>query len=227
MQCLPRKLAAEGLGTALLLAAIVGSGIMADQLAHGMPALVLLCNALATGAILTVLITFLAPISGAHFNPAVTMAMVIRRDMSLATAFAYVAVQIVGAVLGTMLAHAMFAQPLLQASVIPRSGGGMWLAESVATFGLVLTILGTLRFRPDAVPSAVGLYIFSAYWFTSSTSFANPAVTLARTLTASVSGIAAEHAPAFILAQVLGAIVAAFFCRWLFACPPEVRAPSR
>jgi glycerol uptake facilitator-like aquaporin len=211
-----RRLVAEGLGTAFLLAAIVGSGIMAERLAGGNVAIALLCNSLATGAMLYVLITVLAPISGAHLNPAVTLAFVVSSAIGTATASAYVVCQIIGAVLGTWIAHAMFEVPILEVSATARAAPGLWLAEAVATFGLVLTILGALRWKPEAIPAAVGLYIVSAYWFTASTSFANPAVTVARSLTDTFSGIHPAGAPAFILAQLAGAGVASVFCRWLF-----------
>jgi glycerol uptake facilitator-like aquaporin len=216
-----RSLAAEGLGTAFLLAAIVGSGIMAERLAAGNVALALLCNALATGAMLVVLITIFAPLSGAHFNPAVTLAMAVRREIAPGAALAYVAVQIGGAILGTWLAHAMFDQAVLQLSTTGRNGMALCLAEGVATFGLILTILGALRYRPEMIAASVGLYIFAAYWFTASTSFANPAVTIARALTDSFAGIAPQDAPGFIAAQIAGALLATALAPWLFASPAE------
>ncbi|MGH6865515.1 MAG: aquaporin [Methyloceanibacter sp.] len=216
MPTLSRRLVAELVGTALLLSAIVGSGIMAERLAGGNIAIALLCNSLATGAILYVLITILAPLSGAHLNPAVTLAFLIRGSIETAVALAYVASQLSGAVLGTWLAHAMFALPIFELSTTERAGASLWLAEVVATFGLVLTILGALRWKPEVIPAVVGLYIISAYWFTASTSFANPAVTLARSLTDTFSGIQPAGAPAFILAQLAGAAVASVFSRWLF-----------
>ncbi len=221
MRGLLRSLAAEGLGTAFLLAAIVGSGIMAERLADGNVALALLCNALATGAMLVVLITILAPLSGAHFNPAVTLAMAVRRDIAPVTALAYVVVQIGGAILGTWLAHAMFDQAVLQLSTTGRNGLALCLAEGVATFGLILTILGALRYRPEMIAASVGLYIFAAYWFTASTSFANPAVTIARALTDTFAGIAPQDAPGFIAAQIAGALLATALAPWLFASPAE------
>ena len=187
---LPRKLVAEGLGTLLLLATVIGSGIMAENLAGGNDAVALLGNTLATGAILAVLITMLGPISGAHFNPAVTLAFVLRREIDARTAAAYVGVQVVGGLAGAVLAHAMFDMDLLQVSTKARTGMGQWLAEGVATFGLVATILATLKARPSAVAAMVGLYISAGYWFTASTSFANPAVTVARSFTDTFSGIA-------------------------------------
>ena len=210
-----RRLVAEFLGTALLLATVVGSGIMAERLAGGNVALALLGNTIPTGAILFVLITMLGPVSGAHFNPAVTLAFWMRREIKLNEALAYVGVQIIGAIMGTLVAHAMFEEILLQISANIRNGPAQWLSEGVATFGLVATILGTLRWRPEAVPTAVGLYITAAYWFTASTSFANPAVTIARSLTDTFSGIAPENAPGFILMQFVGAAVATGLMAWL------------
>ena len=210
-----RRLVAECLGTALLLATVVGSGIMAERLAGGNVALALLGNTIPTGAILFVLITMLGPVSGAHFNPAVTLAFWMRREIKLNEALAYVGVQIIGAIVGTLAAHAMFEEILLQTSTNIRNGPAQWLSEGVATFGLVATILGTLRWRPEAVPTAVGLYITAAYWFTASTSFANPAVTIARSLTDTFSGIAPENAPGFILMQFVGAAVATGLMAWL------------
>jgi len=212
---LSRRLVAECLGTALLLATVVGSGIMAERLAGGNVALALLGNTIPTGAILFVLITMLGPVSGAHFNPAVTLAFCLRREIKLNEALAYVGVQIIGAIMGTLVAHAMFEEILLQISANIRNGPAQWLSEGIATFGLVATILGTLRWRPEAVPTAVGLYITAAYWFTASTSFANPAVTIARSLTDTFSGIAPENAPGFILMQFVGAAVATGLMAWL------------
>ena len=210
-----RRLVAECLGTSLLLATVVGSGIMAERLAGGNVALALLGNTIPTGAILFVLITMLGPVSGAHFNPAVTLAFWLRREIKLNEALAYVGIQIIGAIMGTLVAHAMFEEILLQTSTNIRNGPAQWLSEGVATFGLVATILGTLRWRPEAVPTAVGLYITAAYWFTASTSFANPAVTIARSLTDTFSGIAPENAPGFILMQFVGAAVATGLMAWL------------
>lgn len=214
---LNRRLAAEALGTGILVAAVVGSGIMALKLAGGNLALALLCNTLPTGAILIVLITIFGPISGAHFNPAVTLVMGLRGDIDRNTAFAYVAAQIIGGCLGTLVAHAMFDLSLFQFSVTARTGIPQWLAEFVATFGLIATILGCLRFKPEAVPVAVGLYITSAYWFTASTSFANPAVTIARSLSDTFAGIAPGDVPGFLIAEVVGALAAAYVFGWLFA----------
>jgi glycerol uptake facilitator-like aquaporin len=214
---MPRRLAAEGLGTALLLAAVIGSGIMGERLAGGNDALALLGNTLATGAALVVLITIFGPLSGAHFNPAVTLAFLLRRELSLGVAVAYVAAQISGAIAGVFVAHAMFAEPILQVSTKLRGGPGQALSEIVATFGLIVTILGALRFRPDFTPVAVGLYITAAYWFTASTSFANPAVTLARSLSNTFAGIAPASAPIFIVMQFLAAAAATAGCGWLFS----------
>ena len=210
-----RHLASEALGTGLLVATVVGSGIMAERLTDDV-ALQLLCNALPTGAILVVLITTLGPVSGAHFNPAVTLAFLIRREISGIRALAFALAQIAGGVAGTFLAHLMFAQPVIQASTTVRTGGAMWLAEAVAAFGLVLVILAGIRQRPEAVPWLVGLFIGAAYWFTSSTSFANPAVAIARGVTDSFSGIRPMDVPGFVAAELIGAVAASLFARWLF-----------
>lgn len=212
---LPRRLAAEFIGTAFLLATVVGSGIMGENLAGGNAAIALLGNTIATGAILVVLILVFGAISGAHFNPGVTLAFLLRRQITPGAALAYVAVQIVAAVCGVLAAHFMFAEPLLMLSTHARTGAGQWFAEFIASFGLLATILGCLRFRPDAVPYAVGLFITAGYWFTASTSFANPAVTIARTLTDTFSGIAPGDAPAFIAAQLAGAVAATVIFGWL------------
>ncbi|HEX3365226.1 MIP/aquaporin family protein [Phenylobacterium sp.] len=212
---LGRRLTAEGLGTALLLAIVIGSGIMGERLAGGNQAIALLGNTLSTGAGLVVLITIFGPISGAHFNPAVTLAFAVRRELPARLALAYVAVQLVGAILGVFAAHAMFAEPILQVSTKLRDGPAQAWSEFIATFGLLATILGALRFRPDFTQVAVGLYITAAYWFTASTSFANPAVTLARSLSDTFAGIAPASAPAFIVAQLLGAITAVAVFGWL------------
>ena len=210
-----RQLAAEGLGTAFLLAIVIGSGIMGESLAGGNTAIALLGNTLATGAGLVVLITIFGPISGAHFNPAVSLAFALRRELPARMALAYVAAQLVGAVLGGWAAHAMFDQPILQVSQKLRDGPAQAWSEFVATFGLMATILGTVRFKPEFTPAAVGLYITSAYWFTASTSFANPAVTVARSLSDTFAGIAPASAPAFIAAQLAGATVAVGVFGWL------------
>ena len=212
---LMRKACAEALGTALLLAVVVGSGIMGQQLAGGNVALALLANSVATGTALVVLITLFGPISGAHFNPAVTLVMVLARQMGGREAVVFVIAQSLGAVLGVGLAHAMFGQNVVQVGTHVRDG--MALAEAIATFGLIATILGIGRSRPDFVPMAVGLYITSAYWFTASTSFANPAVTLARCLTDSFAGIAPASVPVFVAAQVVGALLGTACMRWLLA----------
>jgi glycerol uptake facilitator-like aquaporin len=209
------KLLAEALGTCLLVCTVVGSGIMAVNLADGNNAVALLGNTIATGAILYVLITIFGPISGAHFNPAVSLVFRLRGELDNKTLFGFIAAQCVGGMVGTMLAHGMFELPLLTASVNSRSGGGQWLAEGVATFGLLLTILGGLKYRAEAVPMLVGLYITAGYWFTASTSFANPAVTLARGFTDSFSGIAPADMPAFWLAQFIGAVLALWVMRGL------------
>ena len=212
---LGRKLTAELLGTALLLALVVGSGIMGERLAGGNAAIALLGNTLATGAGLVVLITIFGPISGAHFNPVVSLVFALRREMSAGVAALYVPAQIAGAVVGVFTAHAMFAMPLLQISTKLRDGPAQGLSEGVATFGLIATILGSLRFRPAATPMMVGLYITAAYWFTAATSFANPAVTIARSLSNTFAGISPSSAPPFILAQILGGLAAAGAFKWL------------
>jgi glycerol uptake facilitator-like aquaporin len=213
---LPRRLAAEALGTALLLAAVVGSGIMAERLTQDV-ALALLCNTLATAAALFVLIVVFAPVSGAHFNPAVTMVATLNRVLAPRTAFAYVLAQILGAVAGVWLAHAMFGETIFALGVKVRTGFGQWLSEAVATFGLVLTITGVGRRNLETIAAAVALYIAAAYWFTASTSFANPAVTLARALTPSFAGIQPADAPAFVAAQIAGALMAWVAGNSLFA----------
>jgi glycerol uptake facilitator-like aquaporin len=212
----PQRLVAEALGTAFLLAGVVGSGIMAAKLAGGNGALGLLCNTLATGAILTALILTFGPLSGAHFNPAVSIAFALRRELPWPEAAAYIAVQIVGGIVGVWAAHAMFELSLWQVSVTVRTGPGQWFAEFVATFGLVLTILGCLARTPAAIPYAVGLYITAAYWFTASTSFANPAVTIARSISDTFAGIAPSGVIAFIAAQLAGMLVAVVLAHWLW-----------
>ena len=213
---LPRRAVAEFLGTALLLAAVIGSGIMAATLAGGNGALALLCNSIATGALLAVLVLIFGPLSGAHFNPAVTLAFVFRRELAPSIALAYVAAQLSGAIVGAWLAHLMFELPVLQLASTSRTGVGQWIAEAVATFGLILTIFGCLRGAREAVPYAVGLYITAAYWFTASTSFANPAVTVARSLSDTFAGIAPSGVVAFVLAQLAGAIAATSLAGWLW-----------
>jgi len=214
---LGHRLAAEGIGSFFLFAAVIGSGVMAEALAGGNVAVALLGNTLATGAILFVLITMFGPISGAHFNPAVTLIMASRRDLPRRDVAPYILVQLAGGLLGAWAAHLMFDLPILQASVKARTGVGQWTGELVATFGLILTILGTLKYRPTAVPASVALYITAAYWFTSSTSFANPAITVVRSLSDSFAGIAPLDVPMFIVAQLAGALAAGEAARWLFA----------
>jgi glycerol uptake facilitator-like aquaporin len=213
---LPRRLLAEGLGTAFLLVAVVGSGIMAERLAGGNAALALLANALATGAALAVLVAIFGPLSGAHFNPAVTLWFVLAGEMPMRPALGYLAVQFAAAVLGVWLAHAMFALPVLEISRTLRPGPPQWLAEFVATFGLLATIAGALRLAPLSAAMLVGLYITGAYWFTASTAFANPAVTVARALTDSFTGIAPQSVPAFVAAQLAAAFAASRTLPWLF-----------
>lgn len=213
---LARRLAAEGLGTALLVATVVGSGIMAERLTTD-TAMALMGNTIPTGAILFVLITILGPISGAHFNPAVTAVFAIRRDIDWPTAGGYVVAQVIGGVIGAIVAHLMFELPALQLSAHVRTGASQWLSEAVAAFGLVAVILGGLRTRAQAIPALVGLYVTAAYWFTASTSFANPAVTIARALTDTFSGIRPVDAPGFIIAQFAGALLALGLAHWLFA----------
>jgi glycerol uptake facilitator-like aquaporin len=221
MPTLRRRLVAEWLGTAFLLAAVVGSGIMAQKLAGGNVALALLCNTIPTGAILVVLILIFGPLSGAHFNPAVTLAFAYRHELRWASAALYIVAQIAGGIAGVWAAHLMFELPILQFSLTQRTGAGQWLAEGVATFGLLLTILGCAARTPGATPYAVGLYITSAYWFTASTSFANPAVTIARSLSNTFAGIAPGGMPAFIVAQLLGAALAALLSEWLWGKPVQ------
>ena len=213
---LSSALLAEWLGTALLLATVIGSGIMAETLAGGNVAIALLGNTIATGAILIVLITMLGPISGAHFNPAVSLVFAMKGDISWPRCGAFIVVQIIGGIVGMLAAHFMFEEPIFQLSQKLRTGEAQWFSEGVATFGLMLTILATLRARPSAVPMAVGLYITAAYWFTASTSFANPAVTIARSLTDTFSGIFPGHAPMFIVAQFIGAVIALAVCNKLY-----------
>jgi glycerol uptake facilitator-like aquaporin len=227
---LARRLLAEGLGTALLVATVVGSGTMAERLAGGNQAIALLGNTIPTGAILVVIITILGPISGAHFNPAVTLVLATRGMTPWIEVGPYTAVQCLGGIAGTVLAHLMFDLAPLAFGITARSGPSQWLAEAVATFTLVLTILGGLRYAPSAIPWLVGLTITAAYWFTASTSFANPAVTLARGFTTTFAGIAINHVPAFIVAQLIGAAAAAAISTTLFSVdhkpPTMVVAPG-
>ena len=211
-----QKLGAEFIGTAGLLATVIGSGIMGEALAGGNVAIALLGNTIATGAMLVVLIWVFGPISGAHFNPAVTIAFALRGEISPRDSASYILVQVLGGLVGMIVAHLMFYHSLLQESTKVRTGLGQWAAEGVATFGLVATILGCLRARPDAVAMAVGLYITAGYWFTASTSFANPAVTVARSFTDTFSGIQPGDAPAFIGMQFAGAVLAVLVMRWLW-----------
>ena len=216
---LMRRAIAEGLGTALLVATVIGSGIMAASLTND-TALALLANSLATGAILVVIITVLGPISGAHFNPAVSLVFALRREIALSEALPYIAAQFAGGIVGTITAQLMFALPAIDVSTKMRAGAGLWLAEAVATFGLVLTILGALRTAKHAIPWLVGLYIVAAYWFTASTSFANPAVTLARALSNTFAGIAPAAVPVFVACQLLGALAALIIARMMFGSKP-------
>jgi glycerol uptake facilitator-like aquaporin len=217
---LSRRLVAEALGTALLVATVVGSGIMAETLTKDV-ALALLGNTLPTGAILVVLITIFGPISGAHFNPAVTLVFALKRELTPREAGSYVAAQILGGMIGTVMAHAMFALPLLDASLKMRTGGAQWLAEAVAAFGLVATILAGIRFERASVPWLVGLYITAAYWFTSSTSFANPAGAIARSQTNTFSGIRPVDLPGFVIAEFCGALAALILMNWLLRAGGE------
>lgn len=217
---LTRRLAAEALGTALLLAVVVGSGIMAERLAGGNVAVALLGNTVATGAALIVLINLFGPISGAHFNPAVTLVMALRREMTARAAMAYALAQAGAAIAGVWIAHLMFAEPVLQVSGKLREGPAQAFSEAVATFGLIGTILGVSRWKPERVPAAVGLYITAAYWFTASTSFANPAVTLARALSDSFAGIAPVSVPGFLAGQLAGALAALVVFGWLLKEKP-------
>lgn len=213
-----RRAAAEALGAAFLLATIIGSGIMAQRLAGGNAALALLCNTIPTGAMLVVLIWIFGPISGAHFNPAVTLAFTLRREARWSEFAPYVVAQVIGAIAGVWIAHAMFGEVILQISTTARDASGQWISEAVATFGLLLTIfaLGTT----DRVPMAVGLYITAAYWFTASTSFANPAVTIARSLSNTFAGIAPASVPGFVFAEIAGSLIALAISIWLFPRRP-------
>jgi glycerol uptake facilitator-like aquaporin len=221
MPTLARRVFSEALRTAFLLAAVVGSGIMAQRLAGGNVALALLCNTLATGAMLAVLILIFASTSGAHFNPAVSLAFALRGELTWTTAGAYVVAQVIGAIVGVWVAHLMFELPVWQVSTIVRTGPGQWLAEFLAAFGLLLTIFGCIGTAPGAVAYAVGLYITAAYWFTASTSFANPAVTIARSLSDTFAGIAPAGVLAFIAAQLLGSVTAVVLARWLWPQPEK------
>ena len=215
-----RRIAAEFAGTALLLAAVIGSGVMGERLAQGNLAVALLANTAATGAILYVLIAILGPVSGAHFNPAVTLVFAIRREIGAGLAAAYAVAQVAGGIAGAWLAHLMFELPVLQQSHHLRDGPAQWLSEAVAAFGLVLVILGAAPRQPDRVPALVALYICAAYWFTASTSFANPAAAVARSLSDTFAGIAPSSVPAFVAAQLVGAVLAAGAAAWLFKAEP-------
>lgn len=228
-----RRFTAEVLGTAFLLAAVVGSGIMAERLAGGNVAIALLCNTIPTGAILFVLITMLGPISGAHFNPAVTAAFALRGEITPREAMMFLLAQVAGGIIGVFAAHMMFDEAVLQLSVKARTGPSQWFSETIATFGLVTTIFLTLRARPEAVATSVALYITAAYWFTASTSFANPAVSIARGFTDTFAGIDPAHVPAFVLAQLVGAVAAVRVCGALLpaetneaAVPSKARNPN-
>jgi glycerol uptake facilitator-like aquaporin len=222
---LPRRLVAEALGSAFLVATVVGSGIMAETLTKDV-ALALLGNTIATGAILVVLITILGPISGAHFNPAVSLVFAFKRELPPHETALYITVQVIGGIGGTIIAHAMFSLPLIEASLKVRSGPAQWLAEGVAAFGLVATILAGIRFKRTAVPALVGLYITAAYWFTASTSFANPAVAIARSLSDTFSGIRPNDLPGFILSEFCGAMLGLLLMTWLLRPTPDAVAVS-
>lgn len=223
---LDRRLLAEWLGTFFLLATVVGSGIMAQRLADGNMAIALLGNTIPTGAILVVLITIFGPISGAHFNPAVTLCFALRREIAAKEASLYVLAQVFGGIVGVLIAHIMFDHTLIDPSTTVRTGTGQWVGEFVATFGLVGTILACLWARPTAVPMAVGLYITAAYWFTSSTSFANPAVTIARGFSDTFAGIAPANVAAFIVVQLGAAVIATYFFGWLLQGPTDPKAKA-
>lgn len=224
---LSKRLAAEFIGTAFLLATVVGSGIMAERLADGNVAIALLGNTIPTGAILVVLITMLGPISGAHLNPVVTLVFACQKKIADRDSWAYVGVQVFGGLIGVWAAHLMFAEPVFQASTTVRTGPSQWFAEGVATFGLIFTILATLKVRESAVAMAVGLYITAAYWFTASTSFANPAVTIARSLSDTFAGIRLADMPWFLVAQYVGGFLAMLFCAWLLDLPLGKKALNR
>jgi glycerol uptake facilitator-like aquaporin len=221
---LPRRLAAEGIGSFFLFATVIGSGIMAENLAGANDAVALLANTMATGAILFVLITMLGPVSGAHMNPAVSLVAALRRELTLRDFAAYAIAQLAFGIVGAWAAHLMFDLPALQLSVKARTGLGQWTGEAIATFGLIVTIIGTVRHRPSWVPASVALYITAAYWFTSSTSFANPAITVARSLSNSFAGIAPADVPAFVAAQLVGALLGSLVARLLFDDRPTAAA---
>jgi glycerol uptake facilitator-like aquaporin len=214
---LARRLTAEAIGSFFLFCVVIGSGIMGETLSGGNGAIALLGNTLATGAILFVIILIFAPLSGAHFNPAVTLVAMLRREISARDAALYVMIQLAGGIIGVWAAHLMFDLDILQFSTKARTGGGQWAGEAIATFGLIFTILGAVRYRPAWAAPAVGLYISAGYWFTSSTSFANPAITVARSLSDTFAGIAPADVGPFLLAQIAGALLAAGIGKWLFA----------
>jgi glycerol uptake facilitator-like aquaporin len=220
-----RRLAAEALGTGALVATVVGSGIMADALSAD-DGVALLGNTIPTGAILVVLVTILGPVSGAHLNPAVSLVLALRREIAVGLAGAYVLAQLAGGIMGCVLANAMFGLPVIEIATKARSGEGQWLSEVVASFGLIATILGGLRFRSEAIPWLVGLYITAAYWFTASTSFANPAVAVARAFSNTFTGIRPADVPAFVTAEIVGAVAAAALMHWLLAAPAEGASPA-
>jgi glycerol uptake facilitator-like aquaporin len=224
MPSLAQRALCEGLGTTFLLATVIGSGVMAFKLAQGNGAIALLCNTIPTGAILTVLILTFGPVSGAHFNPAVTIAFALRRELSWLLTAVYIASQVIGATVGVWAAHVMFELPVWQFSTTVRTGPGQWFAEAVATFGLVVVIFGCLARNAAAVPYAVGLYITAAYWFTASTSFANPAVTLARSFSDTFAGIAPAGVLPFVVAQIVGALAAIGLAGWLWPDPDTSRS---
>ncbi|GGA10986.1 MIP family protein [Blastomonas marina] len=217
---LARRLTAEAIGSFFLFAGVIGSGIMAEQLAGGNVALALLANTIATGAILYVIIAMLGPVSGAHFNPAVTLAFALRRALPWREVAPYILAQLAAGAIAVAAVHLMFDQPILQFSTKARAGIGQWTGEGIATFGLVLTILLCLRYRPESIPASVALYITAAYWFTSSTSFANPAITVIRSLSDSFAGIAPANVPLFVAAQLLGTLVAVALAGWMLARDP-------
>jgi glycerol uptake facilitator-like aquaporin len=223
---LHQRIGAEFIGTAMLLATVIGSGIMGERLAGGNVAIALLGNTIPTGAILVVLITMLGPISGAHFNPAVTVVFAIKGELSGSEGLGYVAAQVLGGIIGVLAAHAMFDETLVQIASKVRAGPSQWFSEWVAAFGLVMTILLTLRASAAAVATSVGLYITAAYWFTASTSFANPAVTVARAFSNTFAGIRPQDVTPFIIAQLIGAITAVYVCRWLLAEPARTAAKA-
>ena len=213
---LPRRLAAEAVGSFFLFCVVIGSGIMGETLSGGNVAIALLGNTLATGAILFVIIVIFAPVSGAHFNPAVTLVMCVRRELSISDGLLYVSAQLIGGIIGVWAAHLMFELDILQFSTKARTGTGQWAGEAIATFGLLMTILGAVRYRPSWVAPAVGLFISAGYWFTSSTSFANPAITIARGLSDTFAGIAPADIGPFLSAQIVGALIAAALGGWIF-----------